>query len=74
MVGSDALSETDQSYLRFSTALERSMLHQRRDEMRDLDDTLDRAWEALSKLPRRELTMLSRELIDEHLNKKGGLG
>jgi V/A-type H+-transporting ATPase subunit B len=74
MVGSDALSETDQSYLRFSTALERSMLHQRRDEMRDLNDTLDRAWEALSKLPRRELTMLSRELIDEHLNKKGGLG
>ena len=74
MVGSDALSETDQSYLRFSTALEHSMLHQRRDETRGLGDTLDRAWEALSKLPRRELTMLSQELIDEHLNKKGGLG
>jgi V/A-type H+-transporting ATPase subunit B len=74
MVGSDALSETDQSYLRFSTALEHSMLNQRRDETRVLGDTLDRAWEALSKLPRRELTMLSRELIDEHLNQKGGLG
>ena len=33
MVGSDALSETDQSYLRFSSALEHSMLHQRRDEI-----------------------------------------
>ncbi len=74
MVGSDALSETDQSYLRFSSALEHSMLNQRRDEMRELDDTLGRAWEALSKLPRRELTMLSRELIDEHLSQKGGPG
>lgn len=74
MVGSEALSETDQSYLRFSTALEHSMLHQRRDEVRDLDDTLDRAWKALAKLPRRELTMLSAELIDEHLNKEGLIG
>jgi V/A-type H+-transporting ATPase subunit B len=50
------------------------MLHQRRDEARDLDDTLDRAWKALAKLPRRELTMLSAELIDEHLEKGGGIG
>jgi V/A-type H+-transporting ATPase subunit B len=74
MVGSEALSETDQGYLRFATALERSMLRQRRDEMRGIGDTLDRAWEALAKLPRRELTMLSAELIDEHLNKKGAVG
>lgn len=74
MVGSEALSETDQGYLRFATALERSMLSQRRDEMREIGDTLDRAWEALAKLPRRELTMLSAELIDEHLNKEGAVG
>ncbi|HYM96396.1 MAG TPA: V-type ATP synthase subunit B, partial [Candidatus Sulfotelmatobacter sp.] len=71
MVGSDALSETDQSYLRFSAALEHSVLHQRRDEMRGLGDTLDLMWTALAKLPRRELSMLPSHLIDEHLGQDG---
>jgi V/A-type H+/Na+-transporting ATPase subunit B len=68
MVGSEALSETDLSYLRFSNTLERSVLHQRRDERRDLNVTLDGIWQALAKLPRRELTMLSPALIAQHLN------
>lgn len=69
MVGSDALSETDRSYLRFATALERSVFEQGHDESRSLDATLDRMWQALSKLPRRELTMLAASLIDEHISR-----
>ena len=69
MVGSEALSETDKSYLRFATAVEQSVFNQRRDEKRDLDATLDRLWNALEKLPRRELTMLPTGLIDQHMNK-----
>jgi V/A-type H+/Na+-transporting ATPase subunit B len=73
MVGAEALSETDQSYLRFASAIEHTMLDQRRDESRSMGDTLDRAWQALALLPRRELTMLSSEVIDENLPSKEAL-
>jgi V/A-type H+-transporting ATPase subunit B len=71
MVGSEALSETDKIYLRFSSALEHSMVHQGRQELRDLEGTLDRMWNALAKLPRRELTMLPADLVAGKLNKEG---
>ncbi|HEX9100288.1 MAG TPA: V-type ATP synthase subunit B [Candidatus Dormibacteraeota bacterium] len=74
MVGADALSETDQRYLRFASEVNHSMLNQRRDEARSLDDTLDRAWQALAVLPRRELTMLSAQLVDQHLRTEGVVG
>jgi V/A-type H+-transporting ATPase subunit B len=67
MVGSEALSETDRSYLRYATELEHTFINQRRDERRELDSTLDRIWSALSKLPRRELSMLPAPMIDEHI-------
>ncbi|HET7339385.1 MAG TPA: V-type ATP synthase subunit B [Candidatus Dormibacteraeota bacterium] len=67
MVGADALSETDRRYLRFATAVEETVFGQRRDERRELDSTLDLAWQALAKLPRRELTMLPDALIDNHI-------
>jgi len=70
MVGSEALSETDKSYLRFATALENSVFNQLRDEKRDLDTTLERMWDSLTKLPSRELTMLSAELIALHMSKE----
>ena len=69
MVGSEALSETDKSYLRFATALEQTFLNQRRDERRELDATLDGIWSALSRLPRRELSMLPADMVDEHIDK-----
>jgi V/A-type H+-transporting ATPase subunit B len=71
MVGSEALSETDKSYLRFATEVEHSSFQQRQSEARGLDDTLDRLWRALTKLPRRELSMLPAELIEAHLGNQG---
>ncbi|MEV0283578.1 V-type ATP synthase subunit B [Kribbella sp. NPDC050820] len=67
LIGAGALSETDRSYLTFATALEDSLLRQRADEARGFDDTLDRLWQAVSVLPRRELTMVSDALAAEHL-------
>jgi len=64
LVGEDALSATDHSYLAFEQAVEQRLLNQRRDEARTLDETLDRAWEALRVLPRRELTMLPNVVLD----------
>jgi V/A-type H+-transporting ATPase subunit B len=71
LIGLAALSDTDRSYLRFADAFEQRMLHQRRDDVRPLDDTLDRAWQAVCVLPRRELTMLGSDLLDRHFPEGG---
>lgn len=63
LVGEDALSATDRSYIEFARAVERRLLNQGRDEARSLDETFDRAWDALCVLPRRELTMLPAPLV-----------
>jgi V/A-type H+-transporting ATPase subunit B len=63
LLGADALSETERCYLHFAEAFD-TCLAQRADEHRDLDDTLDRLWQAVSVLPRRELTMLPAEQLD----------
>lgn len=67
LVGAGALSETDRSYVDYRDTVERQLFSQGQDERRPLDDTLDRAWTALSSLPRRELTMLSTDMIDRYL-------
>ena len=67
LVGAAALSATDRRYLAFEERSSRDFVDQRRDERRDLDETLDRAWRALAVLPRRELTMLPAALLDAHL-------
>lgn len=66
LVGPDALSETDRRFIAFAEAFERRLLLQRTDESRDLNRTLDLAWEALSSLPRRELTMVDAEMVEAH--------
>ncbi|MGZ4494601.1 MAG: V-type ATP synthase subunit B [Nocardioides sp.] len=74
LVGDEALSATDRSYLTFGDAVGRRLLDQRRDESRSLASTLDRAWEALRVLPRRELTMLSTSQLDERYDAPDGEG
>jgi V/A-type H+-transporting ATPase subunit B len=66
LVGQDALSETDRRYIAFADAFERKFLSQRTDERRELGQTLDLAWEVLSMLPRRELTMIEAKVVDAH--------
>lgn len=67
LVGTSALSGTDHQYLGFETELDRRLLQQAATEQRPLVDTLDRAWQVLATLPRRELTMLPQRLLAEHL-------
>jgi len=66
LVGLETLSGTDQLYLRYETAFEQRFLGQGTTEDRALGQTLDLAWSVLSELPRRELTMLPRAMIDAH--------
>jgi V/A-type H+-transporting ATPase subunit B len=70
MVGTEALSETDRSYLRFAGEFERSVFSQGPTERRGMEDTLDRIWRALGLLPRRELGMLPAAMVDQHINKE----
>ena len=66
-MGAAALSETDNAYIEFRSVVERDLLNQGRDELRTFEKTMDLAWQALSLLPRRELTMLSAEFLDKYL-------
>jgi V/A-type H+-transporting ATPase subunit B len=66
MIGAAALSATDRRYLDFDDAFGADFAGQRRDQLRGLDDTLDRAWQVLLRLPRGELLMLPTDLLDEH--------
>ncbi len=70
LVGEDALSETDRRFIAFADAFERQFLSQRTDERRELEQTLDLAWKTLSTLPRRELTMISAEMIRTHYQER----
>ncbi|HEY6749360.1 MAG TPA: V-type ATP synthase subunit B [Mycobacteriales bacterium] len=66
LIGETALSATDRRYLHFAEEVERTLLDQRRDERRGIEDTLNRAWRALATLPERELTMLPTALVDRY--------
>jgi V/A-type H+/Na+-transporting ATPase subunit B len=65
VVGEDALSASDRDYLRARAAFETGFLSQPLEESRSLDDTLDRAWNAASVLPRAELSMISPRTVQE---------
>jgi V/A-type H+-transporting ATPase subunit B len=69
LLGASALSDTDQRYLAFETTAEQRLFNQQRSEARSLDDSLDRAWEAVAELPRRELSALDPRLVAEHLDR-----
>lgn len=71
LVGAAALSTTDQLYLAFEESFRTDLVHQGRDESRDLQDTLDRAWSVLGHLPRRELTALSSAQLDARYLSRG---
>jgi len=72
LLGEEALSETDRRYLRFARTCEQEFLSQASTESREIDETLDLAWQVLSVLPRRELTMVSDEQIDARYQERSG--
>jgi V/A-type H+-transporting ATPase subunit B len=72
LVGEAALSATDRRYLAYREAFARLLVDQRRDESRSLDETLDRGWQALRVLPRRELTMVSEATLTARYDPREG--
>jgi V/A-type H+-transporting ATPase subunit B len=66
VLGEDALSSSERRRLEFAAAMNAELLAQGRDEDRTLEETLERGWRIVSRLPRAELTMLSTAALDAH--------
>ena len=66
VLGEDALSDAEHRRLDFAEAMNAEFIGQEPGEGRTLEDTLERGWRVVSRLPRAELTMLSDASLDAH--------
>lgn len=66
IIGKSSLSPVDLKYLTFGDLFERRFLSQGFAENRDIETTLNMAWEVLSVLPEQELTKIRREHIERY--------
>lgn len=66
VIGEGSLSETDQKFLRFGETFEEEFLDQGRTTNRDLNETLDTAWNCLHTLPRDELNKVGSDILDKY--------
>lgn len=66
VIGEEELTDLDRQYMEFGEAFERRFVHQRIDEERTIEETLNLAWELLKILPVEELTRVTEEEIEEY--------
>ena len=66
IVGKDALSERDRHFLDFADAFEDKFVRQGNDEDRDIETTLDIAWELVAGLPINQLSRIDRKYIEKY--------
>ena len=65
VIGEDELSDIDKLYIKFGTQLEKQFIGQGKLENRDIDTSLDIAWDILRILPKSELDRISSDLLDK---------
>ncbi len=63
VVGEEALTERDRSYLRFSDAFEKEFIAQGNEEDRTINDTLDLSWKLLTIIPKDDLKRIDEKHI-----------
>ncbi|HRX16623.1 MAG TPA: V-type ATP synthase subunit B [Spirochaetota bacterium] len=66
VIGDEELTALDKQYMEFGDEFERRFVNQRNDENRDIEESLDIAWQCLSILPPEELTRITEDELDEH--------
>lgn len=66
IVGKDALSDRDKKLLEFADMFEDRFVRQGIDENRDIEVTLDIAWELLAELPESQLTRIDNKYIEKY--------
>jgi len=69
IIGEEGLSQRDRAYLRFGEAFEHKFINQGKTENRDIQETLEIAWDLLSILPEEELTRIHREFLGKYLKR-----
>lgn len=70
IVGEDALSDRDRSFLKFADEFEKRFVSQDRHEDRSIEQTLTIGWELFSILPQAELKKIDEKFIKQYLPKK----
>ena len=63
VVGEEALTERDRSYLKFSDSFEKEFISQGSEEERTINDTLDLSWKLLTIIPREDLKRIDEKYI-----------
>lgn len=66
IVGKEALTAKDRSYLEFADAFEGRIVSQGKGERRSIEKTLDSMWEAIAILPVEELTRIDEKYIRKY--------
>ena len=66
IIGESELSDLDKKYLELGRQFEILFVKQGLGENRSIEETLDLAWRIVCALPRRELTRVTDEQIDEY--------
>ena len=66
VVGEEALSATDKTYLKFADVFEKRFIAQGSHEDRSIEQTLDLGWEMLAMFPESELKRLKKEFIEKY--------
>ncbi|PSQ59131.1 V-type ATP synthase subunit B [Halobacteriales archaeon SW_7_71_33] len=66
IVGREALSDLDNTYLDFADRFEAEFVNQGFDTERSIEETLEVGWELLSMFPKEELNRVDEELIEEY--------
>jgi V/A-type H+-transporting ATPase subunit B len=66
VIGEEALSSRDKLFLNFADAFEKRFVNQGEYENRDIEQTLDLAWDLLSMLPEAELKRIDPSTIKRY--------
>jgi len=66
VVGEEALTDIDKTYLKIADMFEKRFITQGRYEDRGIEQTLDLGWELLSSLPETELKRVKRDYIEKY--------
>jgi len=69
VVGEEALTERDQTILRFADEFEQRFITQSKEKGRSIDETLSLSWELLSMLPPEELRRIDEKHIEKYYPK-----
>ncbi|HSB46982.1 MAG TPA: V-type ATP synthase subunit B [Candidatus Bilamarchaeum sp.] len=70
VVGEEALTPSDRKFLRFADDFEKRFVQQGPYENREIEQTLDLAWDMFAGLPEEELKRVKKEHIPKYMKKK----